>query len=87
MRFRTVKVRITFYNIFKKTPKWGCFFDCTELVEATARVDNYPVVHLTSILLLFLLVSYLLYINSLLVISQLLLFIPPSPKTPYFSIQ
>ena len=54
---------------------------------ATARVDGYPVVHLTSILLLFLLVLSLLYIISLLMISQLLLFIPPSPKTPYFSIQ
>ena len=86
MRFRTVKVRITFYYIFKKTPKKGCFFYCTELI-ATARVDGYPVVHLTSILLVFLLVLSLLYIISLLVISQLLLFIPPSPKTPYFSIQ
>ena len=87
MRFRTVKVRITFYNIFKKRPKRVVFSIALSWLKATARVDGYPVVHLTSILLLFLLVSYLLYINSLLVISQLLLFIPPSPKTPYFSIQ
>ena len=26
-------MRITFYNIFKKTPKKGCFFNCTELVD------------------------------------------------------
>ena len=42
MRFRTVKVRITFYNIFKKTPKWGCFFDCTELVEGDGEGGRLP---------------------------------------------
>ena len=65
MRFRTVKVRITFYNIFKKRrPKRVVFSIALSWLMTTARVDSYPVVNLTSILLLFLLVSSLLYIIS-----------------------
>ena len=51
----------------KKVAQKGLFFVGVALSwwMATARVDGYPVVHLTSILLLFLLVSSLLYIISL----------------------
>ena len=82
-------ITLILQHVFKKVAQKGLFFVGVALSwwMATARVDGYPVVHLTSILLLFLLVLSLLYITSLVVISQLLLFIPPSPKTPYFSIQ
>ena len=87
MRFRTVKVRITFYNIFlKKTPKKGCFFDCTELVEGDGEGEQLPGCRFdfhSAVVL----AGVVTPLHHLLVISQLLLFIPPSPKTPYFSIQ
>ena len=35
-------MRITFYNIFKKTPKKGCFFNCTELVDGDGEGGQLP---------------------------------------------
>ena len=55
----------------KRVVSWGC---CTELVDGDGKGGRLLVLSLHNI-------------TSLVVISQLLLFIPPSPKTPYFSIQ